>query len=111
MKKRLYGIYVIWLALLLKTLKKNNKEFQAKVIQAVMKYSAMVILITLTQFFLSYLNAEEEEIYLKSLNDQLQVIIQDLRNDQTRFLLLSPVRHHLRIPQWKQRQSFKQEEN
>ena len=47
MKKRLYGIYVIWLALLLKTLKKNNKEFQAKVIQAVMKYSAMVILITL----------------------------------------------------------------
>ena len=48
MNKRLYGIYVIWLALLLKTLKKNNKEFQAKVIQAVMKYSAMVILITLT---------------------------------------------------------------
>ena len=29
--------------------------------------------------FLSYLNAEEEEIYLKSLNDQLQVIVQDLK--------------------------------
>ncbi len=43
------------------------------------KFSIVVILITLTQFFLSYLNAEEEEIYLKSLNDQLQVIIQDLK--------------------------------
>ena len=43
------------------------------------KFSIAVILITITQFFLSYLNAEEEEIYLKSLNDQLQVIVQDLK--------------------------------
>ena len=43
------------------------------------KFSTTVIFITLTQFFLSYLNAEEEEIYLKSLNDQLQVIVQDLK--------------------------------
>ena len=33
----------------------------------------------ISQFFLSYSNAEEEEIYLKSLNDQLQVIIKDLK--------------------------------
>ncbi len=43
------------------------------------KFSIVFIFITVNQFFLSYLNAEEEEIYLKSLNDQLQVVIQDLK--------------------------------
>jgi len=43
------------------------------------KFFVIVCFSFISQFFLSYSNAEEEEIYLKSLNDQLQVIIKDLK--------------------------------
>ena len=43
------------------------------------KLFIIVLFSLIIQSFLTYSKAEEEEIYLKSLNDQLQVIIQDLK--------------------------------
>ena len=39
----------------------------------------IIIILTIPNIFLSYSNAEEEEIYLKAISDQIQVITKDLK--------------------------------
>ena len=39
----------------------------------------IIIILTIPIFFLNYSNAEEEEIYLKAISDQIQVITKDLK--------------------------------
>ena len=46
MKKTLYGLYVLWLGILVKTIKRKNIPFQMKFLQAAMKFSSMVLIIT-----------------------------------------------------------------
>ena len=41
------------------------------------KYASVLLL---TMFFVSSVNAEQEEIYLQSISDQIQVITKDLKN-------------------------------
>ena len=45
----------------------------------VFKNLKIIIILTIQIFFLSYSNAEEEEIYLKAISDQIQVITKDLK--------------------------------
>ena len=45
----------------------------------VFKHLKIIIILTIQIFFLSYSNAEEEEIYLKAISDQIQVITKDLK--------------------------------
>ena len=45
----------------------------------VFKHLKIIIILTTQIFFLSYSNAEEEEIYLKAISDQIQVITKDLK--------------------------------
>ena len=46
MKKIIYGFYVLWLGLLVKTLKKKDLNFQMKFLQAAMKYTSMILILT-----------------------------------------------------------------
>ena len=45
----------------------------------VYKNLKIIIILTIPIFFLNYSNAEEEEIYLKAISDQIQVITKDLK--------------------------------
>ena len=45
----------------------------------VYKKFKLIIILTFPIFFLTYSNAEEEEIYLKAISDQIQVITKDLK--------------------------------
>ena len=43
------------------------------------KFKLNIILYFIFSFFISFVSAEEEEIYLKSISDQIQVITKDLK--------------------------------
>ena len=45
----------------------------------VFKHLKIIIILTIPIFFLNYSYAEEEEIYLKAISDQIQVITKDLK--------------------------------
>ena len=46
----------------------------------VYKKFKLIIILTFPIFFLTYSNAEEEEIYLKAISDQIQVITKEIKN-------------------------------
>ena len=45
MKKTIYGFYVLWLGLQVKTIRKKDINFQMKFLQAAMKYTSMILIL------------------------------------------------------------------
>ena len=53
-------------------------QFKERIMKRLKDYKYASVLL-LTMFFVSYVNAEQEEIYLQSISDQIQVITKDLK--------------------------------